>query len=156
MQQRISWVYPILYFITQHLHHRREDVNSVGQPCGPLSVFKPARSMDDQRYPYTLLVGGIPMHEATMLAEALTVIAEDDEDGVLVEPKPLVLIEEVLQKVVQHPKAVVVAVEILVLGEGDVPVAVGDALVAIVPCACHVLGHKRLVPVGSKPPLARS
>src|SRR3712207_3813307 len=125
MQQRISWVSPILYFVAQHLYRRREDVNFVGQPCGPLSVFKPARSVDNQRYPYTLLVGGIPMHEAAMLAEALPKISEENEDGVLVEPKPLVLIEEVLQKVVQHPKAVVIAVEILLLREGDVAVAVG-------------------------------
>ena len=51
--------------------------------------------MDDKRHPQALLPGGITVQKAAVPAELLPMVAVDHEDSVVVEPKVLVLIEEV-------------------------------------------------------------
>src|SRR5215210_1370939 len=101
--------------------------------------------MDQKGYPQALLVDGIAVEVAAVLAEALAVVAVDDEDRVFVKAHLLVLVYEVLEEVVQHAHAVVVAVDQAVVGEVLVPIAVRDASVVVVSGAGKVLGHKGLV-----------
>src|SRR5829696_10003298 len=108
-------VLPIPYLVAQHVQHGGQNVDLACQPLDPLAALEPARRVDEQRYPQSLLVGVVTVYIAAVLAEALAMVAVDDEDGVLVEPQLLVLLKEVLQKVVQHAQAVVVTVELLVL-----------------------------------------
>src|SRR3712207_8656700 len=60
-----------------------------------------------------LLVDGVAVQEAAVLAEAFTVVAEDYEDRLLVDPELLVLVYEELHEGVQVAQAVEVAVELV-------------------------------------------
>src|SRR5215203_7418269 len=101
-------VLTIPYLVAQHVQHGGQNVDLACQLLDPLAALEPSRRVDEQRYPQSLFVDGVAVQKAAVLAEALAVVAIEDEDGVLVEPQLLVLLKEVLQKVVQHAQAVVV------------------------------------------------
>src|SRR5215203_6069558 len=109
--------------------------------------------VDDERDLEALLVGVVFVHVAAVLAEAITMVAEYDEDRILVEPQLLVLLDEVLQKEVQVVDGVEVAVELVVLDEVLMPVARGGEVV-VVPGARKVFRHERLLPPLPEPLLA--
>src|SRR5215207_4836475 len=111
MQQRIARVFLVLHFVAQHLQYGGQDVDLARQPLYSRAVLEPLGVVDDQRHFEALLIDSIAVQETTVLAEALPMVPEDDEDRVVVEPKLLVLIEEVLQEDILKPKAVEVAVE---------------------------------------------
>jgi hypothetical protein len=69
-------------------------------------VLEPPGGVDDKGDPEAFLVGVVFVHVAAVLAEALPVIAEDDEERVLVEPQLLVLLDEVLQEEIQVADAI--------------------------------------------------
>src|SRR5918998_2414997 len=98
MEERIAWVLPILHLVAQHLQYGRQDVGVVREALDPLAVLEPSRGVDQEGHLDALFPHSIVMLEPTVLAEALAVVTVDHEDGVLVEPKLLVLIDEVFQE----------------------------------------------------------
>ncbi len=76
----------------------------------PLAVLEPSGGVDQEGYLDALFPHDVVMLEPAVLAEGLPVVAVDDEDGVLVEPHLLVLVDEVLQEDVLVADAVEVAV----------------------------------------------
>src|SRR5215207_8718330 len=106
MEERVSCVLSVPYLITQHLRDCWQDIDLAREPVDPLAVLKPSGDVDDQRYSKALLVDGVPVQQAVVFPEAFPVVAEADEDGVLVEPLLLVLIDEVLHEDVLETHAV--------------------------------------------------
>ena len=80
------------------------------------------------------------MLEAAVLAEALAVVADDDEDRILIEPELLVLIYELLEAEVLVADAVQLAVDQLVVGEILAHVALGGGQVVVVGGGGEVTG----------------
>jgi hypothetical protein len=58
----------------------------------PLATLEPPRSMDEERDMEALLVDGVAVQEAAVLAEAFAMVAVDDEDRLLVDPELLILV----------------------------------------------------------------
>src|ERR671932_2385363 len=115
MEQRIAWVFPILHLIAQHLQHGWQDVAMVRQPLDLLTAFEPAGGVDQEGHLEALLPDDIVMLVTAVLSEALAMVSIQDEDGIVVEPKLLVLIEEVLDEEVLVANAVEVTVEQVIL-----------------------------------------
>src|SRR5215207_2043896 len=155
MKERIAWVTSVLHLVTQHLQHGGQDVGVIRQPLNPLAIWEPSWGVDDQRHFEPLLIDGVVVLVASVLAEAFSMIAEDDEDGVIVQPQFLVLIDEVLHEEVLVAQAVKVAVELVDVREILATITMGDALVVVVSCTGPVLGHERLVLMLSEPLFAR-
>src|SRR5918998_5783282 len=110
MEERIAWVLPILHLVAQHLQYGRQDVGVVREALDPLAVLEPSRGVDQEGHLEALFPHSIVVLEPTVLAEALAVVAVEDEDGVLVKPQLLVLLKEVLYKDVLKSEAVEVGV----------------------------------------------
>ena len=87
--------------------------------------------MDEERHPEPLVVDHVVVLLDAVLAEALAVVAHDDEDRIVVEAELFVLSEEVPQEEILVSNGVQVAVEHLVLGELLHAVAVGDDIVVV-------------------------
>src|SRR5918998_3030701 len=155
MEERVAWVAPILHVVADHLQHGGDYIGLVREPFYSFAALEAAWRVDQEGYPQALLVDGVAVEIAAVLAEALPVVAVDDEDRLLVQAHLLVLVYEVLEEVVQHAHAVVVAVDQAVVGEEFVTVAVRDALIVVVPGAGKILGHKGLVLVLFQPRSAR-
>src|SRR5829696_1664695 len=145
-QQRITRILPVLYLVPKHLQHGRQDVGEVGQSFHPRTTLERTRGVNQEWHPETFLPDGIVVLVAAVLAESLAVITVEDEDGVLVEPQLLVLLDEVLQEDVLEAEAVEVAVGPPVIREVLASVAGGEASVVVVSRARQVLGHERFVP----------
>src|ERR671933_1505806 len=122
MEQRIAWVFPILHLIAQHLQHGWQDVAMVRQPLDLFTAFEPARGVDQEGHLEALLPDDIVMLVTAMLSEALAMVSIQDEDSIVVEPKLLVLIKEVLHEKVLVANAVEVTVDQVILREVLVPV----------------------------------
>src|SRR5919199_4257397 len=122
MEQRIAWVFPILHLIAQHLQHGWQDVAMVRQPLDLLTAFEPAGGVDQEGHLEALLPDDIVMLVTAMLSKALAVVSIQDEDSIVVEPQPLVLIDEVLHEEVLVANAVEVTVDQVILREVLVPV----------------------------------
>src|SRR5918911_5670254 len=122
MEQRIARVFPILHLIAQHLQHGWQDVAMVRQPLDLLTAFEPTGGVDQEGHLEALLPDDIVMLVTAMLSEALAVISVHDEDGIFIEPKLLVLIDEVLDEEVLVADAVEVTVDQVILREVLVPV----------------------------------
>jgi hypothetical protein len=86
MEQRIARVLAVLYLITQHLQHGGQNVGVVRKTLDPLAVLEPPRGVNDERYLQSLLPDGVAVHEAAVLAEAFSMVAEEDEDRLVIEP----------------------------------------------------------------------
>ena len=78
--------------------------------------------MDDEGYPQALFVDRVVVLVEVVLSEPLAVVAVEGEDGVLVEPQLLVLLDQVADVEVQVSYGVLVAIESLFLGKFPGPV----------------------------------
>src|SRR3712207_9356531 len=83
----------------------------------------------------------------TATTEIYTLSLHDALPIFLIQPEPLVLVEELLQEEVLVANAVQVAVDQVVLAELHAPVALLGRLVVVVRGRGAVGGQKRLVPV---------
>lgn len=95
------------------------------------------------------------MLEAAVLAESLSVVAVEDEDGILVEPELFVLLEEVLEKEVLAAEAVQLAVDRVVLVELFAPVAPLGRQVLMVGSDRLACSHETRIRVLSEPLFTR-
>src|SRR5215216_2323565 len=117
--------------VAQQLRHRRQDVELVDRRLDPLAVLPPPGLVDDERYMKSLVVDGVVVLLETVLVEPLPVVAENDKGSLVVEPEIPVLIEEVPQEEILVAHGVQVAVELLILRELLLTVAVGDDVLVV-------------------------
>src|ERR687893_143629 len=78
--QRASPVRATPDLVVQQVGYGREDVQLVHRAFERSAALDIFGVVDEQRYPQPLLVDHVVVLEATVLAEALAVVADDDED----------------------------------------------------------------------------
>src|SRR5919199_1073616 len=84
VQKRESRILSALHLVAQEVQHGRQDIDLARQPLYALAIPEPSRGVDHERYPQALLIGGVAVHKPVVLAEAFPMIAEEDEDGVVI------------------------------------------------------------------------
>src|SRR5215212_1405896 len=111
VEQRASRVLAVEHLVAEHIHYGRGDIQVVCRSLDALAAVEALGVVDDQWYSQALLPDRAVVMVDAVLAEGLPVVAVDHEDGVLVEPKALVELDDVLYPEVVVVDVVEVAVE---------------------------------------------
>src|SRR5262249_37574240 len=103
----------------QQVQDRRSQVNLAGNPADAHRLLEQARSRHDERHADVLLVDEERVPEvARMLAECLAVIADDDDQGLLVQPALPQAGQQLTDGSIRVRLGVAVTVDVFAVGEG--------------------------------------
>src|SRR5215218_1248114 len=97
-EQRVARILAVLHLVTEHLEHGGQQIGVVREPFYLLAVLEPPGGVDQKRYLEPLLVDGVVVPQGPLLAKAFPVIAVDNEDRTLAEPKLFGLRDKVLEE----------------------------------------------------------